>query len=450
MSAPAPCSAVVAVVSWAVLIIDQLFWSVPMPWVALFLWLPLRPCYLLAARTGQVAQVPWWLDTPFDLLGYWYLVVHGVKIWDENPGGPAAGPELLCPNIKAFRGAVLMNHRSWGDFVVDPVTGSSAVVARGTAVVAMLFSGVLSIATNRIIIMYRSRGLCNEPTTREVCMYVNIRRHQHTRVHARTGRRRHARAPACRTHHTPRLVRRGFDASAEITPATCSTRRARAVRPSPLRTNQSPCASAGSRIYGCVSLPSGTISLHYHPLRLLTGECPSPAVPSPPPSPLRYRSLSPGPRPSFGGELGWPSYGPHRLGRSIYGPYPSFCAAVVSPCRCEPLRAGCCGGGGGVRCFVGVNLSSSCALQEAGDEALIVITVGKENIVNERTGRVNYSTHLYRATHPPLCAKDHKTLESYLAAVDAAWRNTWRRAYELRDDEVDRIWQEQHDKLEKV
>jgi len=123
---------------------------------------------------------------------------------------------------------------------------------------------------------------------------------------------------------------------------------------------------------------------------------------------------------------------------------------VVSPCRCEPLRAGCCGGGGGVRCFVGVNLSSSCALQEAGDEALIVITVGKENIVNERTGRVNYSTHLYRATHPPLCAKDHKTLESYLAAVDAAWRNTWRRAYELRDDEVDRIWQEQHDKLEKV
>jgi len=40
------------------------------------------------------------------------------------------------------------------------------------------------------------------------CMYVKIRRHQHTRVHAHTGPRRHARAPACRRHHIPRLVRR--------------------------------------------------------------------------------------------------------------------------------------------------------------------------------------------------------------------------------------------------
>jgi len=30
-----------------------------------------------------------------------------------------------------------------------------------------------------------------------VCMYVKIRRHQHTRVHAHTGPRRHTRAPAC-------------------------------------------------------------------------------------------------------------------------------------------------------------------------------------------------------------------------------------------------------------
>ena len=47
---------------------------------------------------------------------------------------------------------------------------------------------------------------------RSVCMYmyVKIRRHQHqhTRVHAHTGPRRHARAPACRRHHIPRLVRR--------------------------------------------------------------------------------------------------------------------------------------------------------------------------------------------------------------------------------------------------
>ena len=51
-------------------------------------------------------------------------------------------------------------------------------------------------------IMYSpSRKLC-------ICMYVKIRRHQHTRVHAHTGPRRHARAPACRRHRIPRLVRR--------------------------------------------------------------------------------------------------------------------------------------------------------------------------------------------------------------------------------------------------
>jgi len=36
----------------------------------------------------------------------------------------------------------------------------------------------------------------------QVCMYVKSRRHLHTRVHARTGPRRHARDPACR--RTPR------------------------------------------------------------------------------------------------------------------------------------------------------------------------------------------------------------------------------------------------------
>jgi len=41
------------------------------------------------------------------------------------------------------------------------------------------------------------------------------------------------------------------------------------------------------------------------------------------------------------------------------GPTPLF-IVVVSSCRCEPLRAGCCVClGGGFRCFVRVNLSSS-------------------------------------------------------------------------------------------
>ena len=47
----------------------------------------------------------------------------------------------------------------------------------------------------------------------------------------------------------------------------------------------------------------------------------------------RAFGLSPGPRPrpSFGGELGWPNYGPNRLGRSVYGPYPFlWCSRGVS------------------------------------------------------------------------------------------------------------------------
>src|SRR6056297_855556 len=74
---------------------------------------------------------------------------------------------------------------------------------------------------------------------------------------------------------------------------------------------------------------------------------------------------------------------------------------------------------------------------EAGDEAMIVITVGKENIVNEKRGHVSYSTQLYRASHPPLRAADHSSLKSFLDAVDEAWRDTWRRAYQLRADDLE-------------
>jgi len=54
--------------------------------------------------------------------------------------------------------------------------------------------------------------------------------------------------------------------------------------------------------------------------------------------PLAF-GLPPGPRPSFGGELGWPNYGPNRLGRSVnLRALPFFlvqqaAGAGVSPCR---------------------------------------------------------------------------------------------------------------------
>jgi len=53
-------------------------------------------------------------------------------------------------------------------------------------------------------------------------MYVKIRRHQHTRVHAHTGPRRQTRAPACHRHHIPRLVRRqAFHTDHHSSPSLC-------------------------------------------------------------------------------------------------------------------------------------------------------------------------------------------------------------------------------------
>jgi len=53
-------------------------------------------------------------------------------------------------------------------------------------------------------------------------MSVKIRRHQHTRVHAHTGPRRHTRAPACHGHHIPRRVRRqAFHTDHHGSPGLC-------------------------------------------------------------------------------------------------------------------------------------------------------------------------------------------------------------------------------------
>ena len=65
----------------------------------------------------------------------------------------------------------------------------------------------------------------------------------------------------------------------------------------------------------------------------------------------------PGPGPPSGASLGGPTMGQIGWGGPSTGPTLLFGAAGVSPCRFEPLWASCWVGGG-VRCFVGVNLSS--------------------------------------------------------------------------------------------
>lgn len=295
---------------WLVLIIDQLFWSVPMPPVTVLSWCVLRPfadaCVLLrlCERTPDVLESPW------ELLMHAYLFAHGVTIWDEpgsscsgggdfcsagasptsnSAAGAAQGSEFALPGIAAYRGAVLMNHRSWGDFCIDQAQSRATVVARGAAVGAALFTGLLGLASRRLIPIFRSRGPCGiEPTTREELMRLCAKHERYCLY--------------------PEGTRRATDANSEN------------------------------------------------------------------PVPLRVGGL-----------------------KNIY---------------------------------------------ESGDSALIVITVGKEKIINERVGHVSFSTRLYRATHPPLLSTDHPSLESFLSAVDEAWRSTWRRAYQLRNDQLDLAWSE--------
>jgi len=56
--------------------------------------------------------------------------------------------------------------------------------------------------------------------------------------------------------------------------------------------------------------------------------------------------IPPGPGPPSGASLGGPTMGQIGWGGPSTGPTLLFGVAGVSPCRCEPLRAGCCGGRG--------------------------------------------------------------------------------------------------------
>ena len=87
-----------------------------------------------------------------------YLRAHGIRVVDEDP----VKSTILIPGIESFRGAVLMNHRSWGDFGVDPYQGHCACVGRLEAFLAMGLAGMLGLLSNRAIIIQRgktSRGV---------------------------------------------------------------------------------------------------------------------------------------------------------------------------------------------------------------------------------------------------------------------------------------------------
>jgi hypothetical protein len=200
---------------------------------------------------------------------------HGVSIVDED----RACNGLLVPGIESFKGAVLMNHRSWGDFAVDPYQAHSAVIGRFAAFVAMGFAGILGVLSDRAIII--RRGKTSRKALQAMCA-----RHPRYMVY-------------------PETTRRAAEPDAD--------------QPIPLK------------------------------------------------------------------------------------------------------------GVGGLK-----------NIWEAQIQALIVITVNKERILNERTGCVSFSTTLFRAREGPIDARDYPDdFEAFRDAVQAAWDRAWARAYALRSEVED-------------
>lgn len=99
--------------------INFLCWCFVFPVGAAVLFFVLRPAHKLLAICGvSTSSLPTWLETPWDMLTAWGGIWYGFTIVDAD--GPAAST-LIPPGMLEKRGAVLANHRSFGDFFVDPL-----------------------------------------------------------------------------------------------------------------------------------------------------------------------------------------------------------------------------------------------------------------------------------------------------------------------------------------
>lgn len=148
---------------WPVLVLDILLWVIVMPITAAAVWPVLR---LGLCLTRQ--PTPVWLDTPWELLQSWYLVFHGIKIVDADGANT-----WRLPDVRSLEGCILMNHRSWGDFVIDPAMAFAPVIARTAAVVATMAAGGLGLACRKIIMI--SRGKTSRQQLKERC--ANLKRY---------------------------------------------------------------------------------------------------------------------------------------------------------------------------------------------------------------------------------------------------------------------------------
>jgi len=252
---------------YVLLILDCLFWGLIAPLLNIPLWIVLRLASLCCSIDPETRLR---VATPWDVILNAWNIIHGIRMLDAD-----GEHGLIVPNVADMRGALIMNHRTWSDFVVDPAQGAATVVARTAAVAVTLLGGVTGLLSRRVIMIQRGK------TSRQQLMAL------------------------CAKHERYLIYPEG-------------TRRANAADKDE-------------------------------------------------PAALRAGGL-----------------------KNVY---------------------------------------------EAGDALHIIITVGKEDLVNEKKGILRCGVTLFRARHPPIHAKDFNTFEKYLAHVEKAWVMTWRRAYAFRETE---------------
>ena len=150
----------------ALLLLDILIWGILIVLPGCALWFGVRAC-LLCTRAGP----PSWLDTPWDMLVSLYASAHRVQV--VNADGTSG---VVIPGIDSIRGAMLMNHRSFGDFGFDVYQARCSTVSRWSAIAVTGLFGVLGLACGKVIAV--SRGPFPRKTTRQELQQMCAR---HTR-----------------------------------------------------------------------------------------------------------------------------------------------------------------------------------------------------------------------------------------------------------------------------
>ena len=130
---------------WPLLVMDVLLWVLVLPPIIAAAWLVLRLGVCVCDLVFVMKPVPIFLDTPWELLQSWYLLFHGVKVVDADGANT-----WRLPDVRNIEGAVLTNHRSWGDFVFDPAMAFAPVVARTAAVAATMLAGLIGLMCGKV------------------------------------------------------------------------------------------------------------------------------------------------------------------------------------------------------------------------------------------------------------------------------------------------------------